>query len=233
LVPGDLVTVAFPPEPMGKSLEPWDLTLNIVYEDEWLLVIDKPSGIPVIPTRRYPDGTLANALVHYYGQIGLDSTVHFVNRLDKDTAGLLVVAKYRHVHHLLTTDIKQVQRRYLAWVNGCPHPLKGTVNAPIARLEEGSVLRGVREDGQPSVTHYEVLKRDGWKSLVECRLETGRTHQIRVHMSYIGCPLVGDSLYGDTSNMGGGQHLTSCFLAFKHPLTGKHLEFIKKEEANC
>jgi len=231
LAPGDRVTVTFPPEPKGLSLEPWDFPLEIVYEDDWLLVINKPSGIPVIPTRRYPDGTLANALMHYYEQIGLESTVHFVNRLDKDTSGLLVVAKYRHVHHLLTGDIKQVERRYLARVNGCPNPLKGTVDAPIARLEEGNVLRGVREDGQRSVTHYEVLESNGTTSLVECRLETGRTHQIRVHMSYLGCPLVGDSLYGDTSNIGGGQHLTSYYLAFKHPLTGEHLKFIQKEEA--
>jgi len=222
----DQVTVVFPAEPRGDGLEPWDEPLSIVYEDDYFLVIDKPAGIPVIPTRRYPDKTLANALIHYYDAKGISSTVHFVNRLDKDTSGLLVVAKYRHIHHLLTKNLKEVKRKYLALVYGCPDLRSGTVDAPIARLEELSVKRGVRADGQASVTHYRVLEQQGGISLVECELETGRTHQIRVHMAHIGCPLVGDSLYGNDE---GGQQLHSYYLSFIHPITKEGLAFESKK----
>ena len=226
LAPEDEIGIYFPKEDRGSGLSPWDFPLSIVFEDDYLLVLNKPAGIPVIPTLRYPEKTLANALIHYYDEIGIPSTIHFVNRLDKDTSGLLIVAKYRHIHHLLTKDIKQIQRRYLARVIGTPNPPSGLIDAPIARLQEGSVKRGIHPDGQPARTHYQLLDSHPPHlpntSTIECRLETGRTHQIRVHMSHLGHPLLGDTLYGGPpGETTPGQHLHSYYLSFTHPLTKK------------
>ena len=226
LTEGDRVQVFFPPEKRSEGLRPDKLPLKVVFEDDYLLILDKPSGLPVIPSIRYPEKTLANGVLHYFDEQGLGSTVHFLNRLDKDTEGLLAVAKFRHVHHLLTADMKRVRRKYQAWVKGELAIQSGTVDAPIARLEEGKVIRGVREDGQRAVTHFRVLEVQPGKTLVECCLETGRTHQIRVHMAHLGHPLLGDTLYdphGDPAL--GGQCLRSYHLAFCHPITGEELVF--------
>jgi len=130
---GDVVTISFPPEKVSEGLVLEPMQLDIVYEDDYLLVINKPAGIPVIPSRAHPRGTLAGGIIHYYQQVGIASTVHLVNRLDKETSGLLIVAKYRHIHHLLTRDIKQIQRKYYALVSGIPSELQARIQAPIAR----------------------------------------------------------------------------------------------------
>ena len=220
----DVVTVVFPPEEVSTSLVLEPMKLNIVYEDEYLLVINKPAGMTVIPSRAHPNGTLANGIVHYYQQSNIMSTVHLVNRLDRETSGLLIVAKYRHIHHLLTKDIKQIQRKYYALISGVPSKSSAIIQAPIARTDKGQIGRRVHPDGKIAITHYEILEEISGNALVKCELETGKTHQIRVHMAHIGCPLIGDSLYGK-GNVSESMMLHSYYVAFTHPATQEFLMF--------
>ena len=215
---GDQVTVIFPKEVRSEGLKPYALTLDIVYEDDYLMVINKPKGLPTIPSIRYPHKTLANGLIHYYNEQHLKSTIHFVNRLDRETSGLLIVAKHRHIHHVLTKEIKQIKRKYYALLKGELGTLQGTISEPIAREKEGNVRRCVRADGQQAVTHYRVLETWSGMTLVECQLETGRTHQIRVHFAHLGFPLIGDALY-DEDGLNLGQFLHSYQVQFQHPIT--------------
>ena len=226
LTAGDLVTVNFPKEARSESLIPEDLELDIIYEDEYLLVINKPAGIPVIPSIRYPSKTLANAIIYDYNKKNIAATVHFVNRLDRDTSGLLMVAKYQHIHHLLTKEMKQIKRKYYALVKGHLPATAGKIDQPIARERVGSVRRLVRGDGQRAITFYQVMEKKHEMTLVQCELETGRTHQIRVHLAYLGCPIIGDTLYDQEAlKLAGGQMLHSYHLSFIHPITEKALCF--------
>lgn len=214
----DELEIVFPQEIRGKQLTPFEYDLDIVYEDEYLFVINKPAKMPCIPDHRYHDQTLANALVAYYDKINLDSTIHFVNRLDKDTSGLLIVAKYRYIHYLLSKS--HITRYYHALVEGNIKDI--TINLPIERLNK-SVKRSIGKTGKSSVTHCSLVEKIGDFSLVQCILETGRTHQIRVHLSSIGHPLVGDTLYG--SKYLQDYYLNSFYLEFIHPITRKILKF--------
>lgn len=216
---GETVTFLYPPE--KNQIMPVEMDLKIVYEDDYLLVIDKPKGLPCIPTLAHPCWTLANGLSAYYQQIGLCSTVHLVNRLDKDTSGLLIVAKYREIHDLLTKEIKHIYRQYQAHVMG--KTTQGAIRLPIYR-EGHSMKRIIDKRGQPSCTYYRTLDYQAQTSFVKFVLETGRTHQIRVHMAAIGHPLIGDTLYGDGQ---GHFDLESVMIAFTHPVT-QQLITIKK-----
>lgn len=216
---GEVVTFVYPDE--NNSMEPVNIPLHIVYEDDYLLVINKPKGLPSIPTKAHPRYTLANALTYYYQQIHLSSTVHLVNRLDKETSGLLIVAKYREIHDLMMKDFKHIYRQYQAHVEG--YVEEGTIRLPIYCEGQG-ITRTIDERGKPSCTHYRCLSYDGQTSLGQFVLETGRTHQIRVHMAAIGHPLVGDELYGHKK---GAFDLESVMIAFQHPVT-KQLKVIKK-----
>jgi len=219
---GDVVTVTFPDEPVSSSLLPLKMDIYIVYEDDFLLVVDKKEGLPVIPTGNHRI-SLANGVLAYYEQIGLKSTVHFVNRLDKGTSGLLVIAKYRHIHHLMTANIKALTRKYYALISGILKD-SGRIDALILKPSADSVKRIIHPSGQRAITHYEVIQHSEDSTLVRCTLETGRTHQIRVHMNHLGHPILKDPLYGD-GIAGDMQLLHSCILEFIHPITGKKMFF--------
>ncbi len=204
----------------NNQILPEDIPLKIVYEDLYLMVIDKVPCIPCIPTRGHPHHTLANAISYYYQQIGLTSTVHMVNRLDKETAGLMIVAKYRYIHDLMSK--RHIYRLYRAHVNGKVE--QGVIDLPIYKIDK-QMKRVIDERGKISKTHYQCIQYKEGISLVECQLETGRTHQIRVHMSAIGHPLVGDSLYG---NGQGCFDLTSFKICFIHPVTHQLISLTKQ-----
>ncbi|MDR7072035.1 RluA family pseudouridine synthase [Fictibacillus barbaricus] len=220
---GDVVHVCFPPEVRSDSMEAEDLSLDIVYEDEHFLVINKPPGMPTIPSLYQPKGSLAAAVLFYYKKNGIPATFHAVNRLDKDTSGIVLVAKHRFAHSLMSNQQKDktIKREYVAFVHGNVCGDKGTINSPIGRNPESIIERMVREDGQPSITHYVKLNYNEKCdfSAVRLQLETGRTHQIRVHMASIGHPLLGDDLYGGSESLIKRQALHSEKTMFIHPFT--------------
>ncbi|CAM3045176.1 RluA family pseudouridine synthase [Sporolactobacillus spathodeae] len=219
---GERLTIVFPPEAHSAFLKSEEQPLAIVYEDHELLVVNKPAGIPVIPSHQYPQGTLANFLLAYFEKQNLASTVHIINRLDRNTSGLMLVAKNRFSHERFfkMQKNKEVHRRYLTFVSGEVKNDAGTIDAPIGR-REGSVIERQVDwiDGRRSITHYQVLKRFPDRTLVLVQLQTGRTHQIRVHFSSIGHPLLGDDLYGGPMEKISRQALHSFELSFVHPFT--------------
>jgi 23S rRNA pseudouridine1911/1915/1917 synthase len=228
---GDRIRVAWrPPAPL--LLEPEEIPLDIVYEDEDLLVVNKPQGLVVHPAPGHPRGTLVNALLHRCRDLaGIGGTLRpgIVHRLDKDTSGLLLVAKNDLAHLDLTGQLKAhaVQRVYLALVHGRP-PAAGTISAPIGRHERQRKKMAVRPGGgKEAITHYRVVEDLDGYALVEATLETGRTHQVRVHLASIGHPVVGDPLYGGRRSPVpvAGQLLHAYRLSFRHPRTGRPMEF--------
>ena len=230
------------PEPTAAHNEPQDIPLKVVFEDEHLLVVDKPAGLVVHPAAGNLDGTLVNALLHHCGGslsgIGGVARPGIVHRIDKDTSGLLVVAKSDVAHEGLARQFAAhlIDRRYLAIVNGVPRSAQGKIDAPLARSAANrkkiAIVEGSR--GKRAVTHWRRLQPLRDAALVECRLETGRTHQVRVHMASIGHPLVGDPVYGRARKTHGKllkelqfhrQALHATALGFTHPVTKHRLSF--------
>lgn len=228
---GDMIEVDVP-EPEELEVIPEDLQLDIVYEDADVLVVNKPRGMVVHPAPGHMTGTLVNGLMYHCKDLsGINGVLRpgIVHRIDKDTSGLLMVAKNDLAHTSLVEQLvdKSVTRKYTALVHGhIPHD-KGTIDAPIGRDPKDRQKQAVVDNGKHAVTHFQVLERFGGKyTLIECRLETGRTHQIRVHMNYIGYPLVGDPKYGPKKTIDfGGQVLHAGVLGFIHPRTKEYLEF--------
>lgn len=222
--PGDVITVRLTEEEPEYPAQ--DGPLNILYEDDHLLVADKPAGMLIHPSRAKNDGTLANYVLGYYQKTGQKSAFHPMTRLDRDTFGIVLLAKNAHIHALLQTE--DITKTYHALVYGCPGQDQGIIEAPIARRELPSLLRYVGPEGKPSVTEYCVLAKSGFFSKVALRPITGRTHQLRVHCAYKGFPILGDPQYGSEESQAlsaqlGLRHQMLCAkrLEFIHPVTGE------------
>jgi 23S rRNA pseudouridine1911/1915/1917 synthase len=224
---GDRVSVAFPAEVPSAGMEAEEISLEIIYEDEYILVINKPANMNTIPSREHPAGSLANGLIGYYERSGICATTHIVTRLDRDTSGLVLIAKHSHVHHLFSKQQRAggVKRTYEAFAEGTFDLDQGKVEEPIARKNDSIIEREVNPAGQYACTLYEVLNRSEGFTHIQLRLLTGRTHQIRVHMAYIGHPLLGDTLYGGNRDKISRQALHCREIKFFHPFLQKELKF--------
>ena len=222
------------PEPEKTDLKPQDIPLDIVYEDNDIIVVNKPKGMVVHPANGNPDGTLVNAIMaiskNSLSGIGGKIRPGIVHRLDKDTSGIIIVAKNDKAHINLSKQIKdrEVKKIYIALVKGSVNENEATIDMPIGRSTQDRKKTAVRKDGKQAITHFKVLKRYLNYTLLEVKIDTGRTHQIRVHMAEIGHPVVGDIVYSKGKNEFGvvGQMLHAKSLDFTHPTTGKkmHLE---------
>ena len=218
------------PQPQKLELVPENIPLDIIYEDQDVIVVNKPQGMVVHPAPGHQDHTLVNALLYHCPLSTINGTFRpgIVHRIDKDTSGLLMIAKNDMAHQSLAAQLKNKtnKREYIALVYGQIKEDKGMINAPLGRDPKDRKRQAVVLNGRKAITHYEVLKRYPNFTLIKCILETGRTHQIRVHMKYIRHPLVGDPLYGPRKIIGDqGQFLHAAVLGFKHPRTGKEMLF--------
>ena len=231
LAGGETVLVSLP-EPEPTAAQPQDIPLDVVYEDEDVIVVNKPKGLVVHPAPGHPDGTLVNALLHHCGGsrsgVGGDLRPGIVHRIDRDTSGLIAAAKNDFAHQRLAAQLQDhtLARTYECIVVGNLREDSGTVDAPIGRCPTDRKKMAVVPGGRPAVTHWEVIARYPGFTHVRCRLETGRTHQIRVHMAHIGHPILGDTVYGAKKPVPGltGQCLHATGLRFLHPRTGEPVE---------
>jgi len=224
--PGDIISVSLPKE--KSDFEPEEIAVSVVYEDDDLLIINKQPGYVVHPTKGHPCHTMANGIMNYMLNNDKHFKIRFINRLDMDTSGLLAIAKNSHCQDDMSKQMAEngVMKKYVAVVKGIIKEEEGTIDLPIDKEQEDHVKRAVVEGGYPSVTHYKVLERfEKGYTLIELILETGRTHQIRVHMTHIGHPIVGDVLYGEAAVwLIERQALHARYLSFRHPVTSQFME---------
>lgn len=227
---GDEIVISVP-EPQEIEAKPEDIPIDIVYEDDSVIVVNKPQGMVVHPAAGNTSGTLVNGLLYHCSLSSINGAVRpgIVHRIDKDTSGLLVVAKTNEAHEALSAQLKERKalRKYQCIVNGNIKEDAGTVNKPIGRHPTDRKRMAIIEGGREAITHYKVLERFGMYTLVECTLETGRTHQIRVHMASLGHSIAGDRVYGIKKDRekGKGQLLHAKTIGFIHPKTGELMEF--------
>lgn len=238
LADSNVLTVCIREKTSSEKIPPVQLPLDIVYEDEDLMVINKPAGMPIHPSMGNYDNTVANALAWYFHEQDIPFVFRCVNRLDRDTSGLTLIARHYVSAGILSAMVAAkstanssnsalpICREYLALVRGSVRPPQGTINAPLSR-KPGSVIERVVDfnHGEHAVTHYRVIEERNGHSLLSLTLETGRTHQIRIHMKYLGFPLIGDYLYNPDMEFITRQALHSHRLCFTHPITGKRMEF--------
>jgi 23S rRNA pseudouridine1911/1915/1917 synthase len=224
---GDIIEIALDYPEDNSNILPKKMDLHIIYEDDCFIILDKPAGIAVHPSMLHFDDTLSNGLKYYFDSINLKKKIRPINRLDLNTSGLIIFAKNEYIQECLIQQMEAniFQKEYLAIIEGILPEKFGTINKPIGRKDSSVIERCISEKGKPSITHYEVLKEFNNLSLVKCKLETGRTHQIRVHFASIGHPLLGDTLYGHSSDLIDGQALLCYKLTFIHPISKQHLCF--------
>ena len=227
---GDLVEVNLDFLENNSNIVPTKMELDILFEDETMLIINKPAGVPVHPSMDHFEDSLSNGIRFYFAEIGLKRKIRPVNRLDKDTTGIVIFAKNEYVQECLVKQMKKntFVKEYIAVCSGSFDCKAGTIDAPIARKEDSIIERCVSEAGDKAVTHYEVLKNVNNYFVVKCILETGRTHQIRVHLAHIGHPLLGDTLYGTSSPLIHRQALHAYKVKFIHPISLKSIELTAK-----
>ena len=226
---GEVLTVNICEEDSSEKIPPVEMPLDIVYEDEDIIVINKPAGLSIHPSLNHYEDSLANGLAYYYEQQGKPFIFRCANRLDKNTSGLTVIAKHLVSGNILSTMVKnrEFHREYYAIVRGQLEQPEGTIDAPIGRVSDSIITRQVDfENGERAITHYKVIEEKNGHSLISIHLETGRTHQIRVHFKHIGHPLIGDHLYNPDYEYMQRQALHSHRIQFEHPITKKVMEFI-------
>lgn len=223
---GDIVTIYMEDE--ENNILPEKMDLDIVYEDHDLLIINKEADIVVHPTKSHQEGTLSNGISYHFRENGINKKIRFVNRLDMDTTGILIVAKNPFAHQQVAIQLEEntVVKKYYALVEGVVNKDEDIIDLPIGREEEGSVKKIVTENGQEALTSYRVEERFKDATLLDIRIFTGRSHQIRVHMNHIGHPIIGDTLYNKASPYIKRQALHSYYLKMKHPRTQSEVEFI-------
>ncbi len=213
----------------SQNIEGEDLNIKVIYEDDDLLIVDKPPFMVVHPTKSHPMGTLANGVIHHFRSNNDNSIVRLVSRLDRDTSGLIMIAKNQFSHMNLAKSMEKnlIKKSYLAIIHGNLENQEGTIDLPIGRHTDETIKRAVLENGQRSITHYKIKESYKEGTLVELVLETGRTHQIRVHLSYVGCPIYGEQLYSDFNDeeLISRQALHAYALTLPHPRSGKILNF--------
>ena len=232
---GDIITIKLDYEEENSNVVAIDKNLKILYEDDWLLVVDKPSNMPVHPSMRHYEDSLSNGVKFYYDKIGLHKKIRPINRLDKDTSGIVIFAKNEYIQD----NIKIIYKEYVAVVNGILDIKKGTINKPIARKQNSIIERCIDENGETAITHYEVIKEfinnnvpsDSY-SILKCILDTGRTHQIRVHLASIGHPILGDTLYSKKTNLISRQALHCHNMKFIHPISKEIISIISPIDFN-
>lgn len=228
----DIIEIDLNFEEDNSNIPATKMDLDIIYEDEAYLVINKPAGVPIHPSMDHYEDSISNGVKYYFDSINLHKKIRPVNRLDKNTSGIVIFAKNEYIQECLVRQMKEntFVKEYIAICDGIFEQKRGIINAPIARKENSIIERCINENGAPSITHYEVLKEfantDTSYSVVKCILETGRTHQIRVHMQHISHSLLGDTLYGMSSPLINRQALHSYKTSFIHPITKEAVTYI-------
>ena len=226
----DIVSVNLDFDETSDNIVPTKMDLDILYEDDGLLIVNKPPFVPVHPSMDHYEDSLSNGIKYYFNYIGLKRKIRPVNRLDKNTSGIVIFAKNEYIQECLVKQMKSnvFEKEYIAIVDGVINESKQIIDAPIARKENSIIERCVNPDGDNAVTIIELIKTFTYYSLVKCTLKTGRTHQIRVHTSYIGHPILGDDLYGQKSELINRQALHAYKISFIHPITNRKIEIETK-----
>ena len=224
---GDIITIDLSYIEDNSNIVPTKMDLNIIYEDAAMLVLNKPSGISTHTSMFHFEDSISNSVKYYFDSIDLHKKIRPVNRLDLHTSGLIIFAKNEYIQECLIKQMENnsFKKEYHAIINGHLENKKGTIDKPIARKQNSIIERCIDKNGKRAITHYEIIKKFNNCSLVKCTLETGRTHQIRVHFASINHPLLGDSLYGEKSDWIDGQALMCTKLSFIHPISNKKIEF--------